>query len=81
MASSDSAPQLAILKRDKRQVATQIKNDLSRPSSQQQLDEILNYLLDPEKPIGFEAIDWCKFLISGGVPFTEYAANGKSKEM
>ena len=74
----DSTPQLAILKRDKRQVATLIKNDFGRASGsgQQQLDDILNYLLDLEKPIGFEAIDWCKYLISGGLPFNEYADNG-----
>lgn len=77
MASSDSAPQLAILKRDKRQVAVLIKYDVGRSSGQQQLDEILNYLLDPEKAVGFEAIDWCKYLISGGLPFSEYAENSK----
>lgn len=79
MSSSDqSHPQLAILKRGKRTVATQLKNDFGRPSGTQQLEEILNHLIDLDKPFDFEAADWCRYLIAGGVPFAEFLENGNN---
>lgn len=43
------------------------------------LDELLDILLDPEKPIDeSETIDWCKWLIAGGRTPTEFSSIGKS---
>ena len=80
LASGGGSPQLAILKRGKRQVATQIKMDYSsgRSAGLRQLEEILAYLLDCEKAVDFEATDWCRHLISGGVGFQEFSENGQS---
>lgn len=79
--SSDSTPSLAILKRGKRLVASQIKQDYASArtadAGNRQLEEILTFLLDPEKPVDFEATDWCRYLMSGGTSFTEYSENGK----
>lgn len=78
-APSDAALHLPILKRGKRQVATQIKLDCSsgRPAGLRQLEEILNFLLDDDKPVDFEIADWCRHLISGGMSFQEYSEHGK----
>lgn len=84
MASNESSPQLAILKRSKRQVAVQIKSECCRVSNNgvscgtepQQLEEILKFLLDPEKSFDIEAADWCKSIIAGGIDFKDYAENG-----
>jgi len=81
MSSNDHTPQLAVLKRGKRQVATQLKNDFCRAASSssgaQQLDEILNFFIDCDKPVEFETTDWCRYLISGGTQWTEFSDHGK----
>lgn len=83
-----SSTPLAVIKRGKLVVANQIRTDLNRSSGSsissssglasgtQQLEEILNYFLNVERPIDFEAIDWCRCLIAGGLPYEDYATNG-----
>lgn len=81
MASNDPSPsQLALLRRGKQHVATQIKNEFARSAcGHQHLDDILNHFLDINKPFDFEAADWLRYLISGGSPFPDYVERGISQ--
>ena len=46
---------------------------------QQQLTDLLNYLLSPTKAIDdFECIDWCRHIVAGGLPFDEFSKEGRS---
>jgi len=68
----------ALLKRSKRSVAVSVKSECSRQNDSQKLIDLLDYLLNPEKPIDeFETLDWLRWLISGGNTFEEFAKNGK----
>ncbi len=56
-----------------------LKEECSRQSAgfQQQLNDLLNYLLDPAKSLeDWERIDWCRAVISGGIPFDEFSKEG-----
>lgn len=71
--SSDLPLQQSLLKRGKRAVAVNVRNELGLPSGRKQLEDLLNYFLDPKKVLDFEAADWCKWLIAGGLSFDEFA--------
>ncbi len=65
------------MKRGKRFVAKYFKDECVRSGGQQQLNELMDYLLDPSKPLDdFERIDWCRWVISGGVTFDEFSKEG-----
>ena len=67
----------ALLRRGKRHVARYFKEECSRPSGHPQLDELLDYLLDPNKKVDdFEIIDWCKNIIAAGMTFEEFRREG-----
>ncbi|KAL4222682.1 E3 ubiquitin-protein ligase ubr3 [Mactra antiquata] len=64
----------SLLKRSKRSVAVYMKTECSRQNEPQKLTDLLDYLLNPEKPIDdIETLDWCRWLISGGSTFEEFA--------
>ena len=73
------------MKRGKRSVATYVKHECLRSHSQQQLSELLDYLLDPEKELNdtglpvFERLDWIRWLIAGGTTFDEFSKTGGHK--
>ena len=67
-----------LMKRGKRTVATYLKGECLRPNGQQQLGDLLDYLLDPTKSLDdFDRIDWCRWIIAGGTTFDEFAKTGK----
>ena len=66
----------ALLRRGKGNVAVYIKSECMR-SCDQQLNEILNIILNPENAINdFETLDWCRHLIAGDMTFDEFAKTG-----
>lgn len=73
-----AAPEMtALLKRSKRSVAVQIKSECLRQTDSQKLLDLLDHLLNPEKPIDeYETLDWLRWLISGGSTFEEFARAG-----
>ena len=59
-------------------MAVYIKHECVRPFGQQQLFELLDYLLDPEKSLDdFERLDWCRWVIAGGTTFDDFAKTGR----
>uniref|UniRef100_A0A672J6D9 E3 ubiquitin-protein ligase n=1 Tax=Salarias fasciatus TaxID=181472 RepID=A0A672J6D9_SALFA len=72
----------SLLRRDKKATAAHLKADLTRTdnsSGLRQLQELLDAVLDPEKPAGdTEALDWCKCLIAGGEGFEEFCKTVRS---
>uniref|UniRef100_A0A8D0CHZ5 E3 ubiquitin-protein ligase n=1 Tax=Scleropages formosus TaxID=113540 RepID=A0A8D0CHZ5_SCLFO len=72
----------SLLRRDKRATAAQLKADLSRTdnsSGVRQLQELLDGVLDPERPAGdAEALDWCRCLVAGGDGFEEFCRTVRS---
>lgn len=67
----------SMLKRSKRSVAVYMKTECSRQNEPQKLTDLLDHLLNPEKAIDdFETLDWCRWLISGGSTFEEFAKTG-----
>ncbi|MEQ2212668.1 hypothetical protein XENOCAPTIV_003072 [Xenoophorus captivus] len=66
----------SLLRRDKRATAAHLKADLTRTdnsSGLRQLQELLDAVLNPEKPAAdTDALDWCKCLIAGGEGFEEF---------
>uniref|UniRef100_A0A3Q3J047 E3 ubiquitin-protein ligase n=1 Tax=Monopterus albus TaxID=43700 RepID=A0A3Q3J047_MONAL len=66
----------SLLSRDKKGTAAHLKADLNRTdnsSGVRQLQELLDAVLNPERPAAdTEALDWCKCLISGGDGFEEF---------
>jgi hypothetical protein len=73
-----AAPEMsALLKRSKRSVAVHMKTECSKQHEPQKLTDLLDHLLNPEKPIDdFETLDWCRWLISGGSTFEEFTKTG-----
>ena len=70
----------ALIKRGKRTVAQQLRAEFSRPEQQRQLNDLLNYWLDPHKALDSEeTIEWLKVLIAGGVNFQDFANTGTCK--
>ena len=59
-----------------------LKQEFLRQSGQfqQQLTDLLNYLLSPAKAIDdFECIDWCRHIVAGGLPFDEFSKEGRTR--
>lgn len=78
--SSSTSPDVQVLmNKGKRGAAAYIvatSRDIDGCSSY--LNELLNVLLNPSKPIGdWETIDWCKWLMAGGHTPDEFASTGK----
>lgn len=75
-----AAPEVtALLKRGRRTVATHFKSECFRKSgSNKSLNEFMNYLFDPRhKSIDdVDVLDWCRWLIAGGVTFDEFSKTG-----
>uniref|UniRef100_A0A3P9AIH4 E3 ubiquitin-protein ligase n=1 Tax=Esox lucius TaxID=8010 RepID=A0A3P9AIH4_ESOLU len=71
-----------LLRRDKKSTAAQLKADLNRTDNSfgvRQLQELLDCVLNPEKPAAdTEALDWCKCLIAGGEGFEEFCKTVRS---
>ncbi|KAL3969988.1 MFS transporter (molybdate-anion transporter) [Sarotherodon galilaeus] len=72
----------SLLRRDKKATAAHLKADLNRTdnsSGVRQLQELLDVVLNPEKPAAdAEALDWCKCLIAGGEGFEEFCKTVRS---
>ncbi|XP_060732493.1 E3 ubiquitin-protein ligase ubr3 isoform X3 [Tachysurus vachellii] len=72
----------SLLRRDKKTTAAHLKADLNRTdnsSGVRQLQELLNNVLNPEKPAADpEALDWCKYLLAGGDGFEEFCKTVRS---
>ncbi|XP_061091060.1 E3 ubiquitin-protein ligase ubr3 isoform X3 [Conger conger] len=72
----------SMLCRDKKSTAAHLKADLNRAdnsSGVRQLQDLLDSVLNPEKPAGdTEAIDWCKYLLAGGQGFEEFCETVRS---
>lgn len=72
----------SLLRRDKKATAAHLKADLNRTdnsSGVRQLQELLEAVLNPEKPAtDTEALDWCKCLIAGGEGFEEFCKTVRS---
>uniref|UniRef100_A0AAX7VBA1 E3 ubiquitin-protein ligase n=1 Tax=Astatotilapia calliptera TaxID=8154 RepID=A0AAX7VBA1_ASTCA len=72
----------SLLRRDKKATAAHLKADLNRTdnsSGVRQLQELLDAVLNPEKPAADgEALDWCKCLIAGGEGFDEFCKTVRS---
>uniref|UniRef100_A0A3Q3VP00 E3 ubiquitin-protein ligase n=1 Tax=Mola mola TaxID=94237 RepID=A0A3Q3VP00_MOLML len=72
----------SLLRRDKKATAAHLKADLNRTDNSsgiRQLQELLDVVLNPEKPAAdTEALDWCKCLIAGGDGFEEFCKTVRS---
>ncbi|TDH06926.1 hypothetical protein EPR50_G00118280 [Perca flavescens] len=72
----------SLVRRDKKATATRLKADLNRTdnsSGVRQLQELLDAVLNPEKPAAdTEALDWCKCLIAGGEGFEDFCKTVRS---
>ncbi|KAG7227563.1 hypothetical protein INR49_005378 [Caranx melampygus] len=72
----------SLLRRDKKSTAAHLKADLNRTDNStglRQLQELLDAVLNPEKPAAdTEALDWCKCLIAGGEGFEEFCKTVRS---
>ncbi|WAQ93484.1 UBR3-like protein [Mya arenaria] len=70
-----AAPEMtALLKRSKRSVAVSVKSECSKQHDSQKLTDLLDFLLNPEKPLDeYETLDWLRWLISGGSTFEEFS--------
>lgn len=72
----------SLLRRDKKATAVHLKADLNRTdntSGVRQLQELLDAVLNPERPAAdTEALDWCKCLIAGGEGFEEFCKTVRS---
>lgn len=71
----------SIIKREKRSVALYLRDESAKSHNLKPLNDYLDSLLDPKKPIDdFESIDTCMWIISGGVTFEEFTKKGESGE-
>ena len=67
----------ALMKRGKRPVATYFKAECARAAGQQQLNVLLDYLLDINGSLDDpERLDWCRWLVAGGLTFEEFGRIG-----
>jgi len=65
------------MKRGEREVASFIRQECCRSGGDVQLNELLDFLLDPSKGLDeHDRLAWCKALIAGGVTFEEFAKTG-----
>uniref|UniRef100_A0A2C9KCF7 E3 ubiquitin-protein ligase n=1 Tax=Biomphalaria glabrata TaxID=6526 RepID=A0A2C9KCF7_BIOGL len=65
---------MTLMKREKRAVAVYLKEESSKSNNTKPLNDHLDTILDPNKPIDdFESIDFCKWIIAGGLTFEDFA--------
>ncbi|KAH9489709.1 E3 ubiquitin-protein ligase ubr3 [Bulinus truncatus] len=65
---------MTLMKREKRAVAVYLKEESSKSNNTKPLNDHLDAILDPNKPIDdFESIDFCKWIIAGGLTFEDFA--------
>ena len=66
-----------LMNRGKRNAATYIKAEYQTPNGHQHLNDLLDCVLDTKSSIDdFENIDWCRWLIAGGVTYEEFTKTG-----
>ncbi|MBN3272584.1 UBR3 ligase, partial [Polyodon spathula] len=72
----------SLQRRDKKSTASYLKAELNRTdnsSGVHQLQELLDSVLNPERPAGdTEALEWCKSLLAGGEGFEEFCKTVRS---
>jgi len=67
-----------LMKKGEREVASYIKQQCCHSGGVVQLNELLDFLLDPSKGLDeHDRLKWCKSLIAGGVTFEEFAKTGR----
>lgn len=67
----------ALLKRGKRGLAVYFKTECNKNSGEQKLKNLLNYLFSPSKHLDDnETLEWCRWLMAGGVTFDEFSKTG-----
>lgn len=81
MASTFSSAKV-LMSKGKRGAAAYIRdqycNSVAGDNKQQNINELLDTLLNPGKPIDdWETIDWCKWLMAGGRTPDEFSSTGK----
>lgn len=76
--SSAGAPASgSVIKREKRTVASYLKEESAKARNLKPLNDYLDSVLDPKKPIDdFENLDTCKWIIAGGMTFDEFGKKG-----
>ncbi|XP_075538294.1 ubr3 ubiquitin ligase isoform X4 [Dermacentor variabilis] len=63
-----------LIKKGKRGAAAYFQSECARTSNPRQLNELLDIILDPRKPIDiWDTIDWCKWLMAGGKTPDEFS--------
>ncbi|CAN7992707.1 unnamed protein product [Ixodes hexagonus] len=63
-----------LIKKGKRGAAAYFQSECARTSNPKQLNELLDIILDPRKPIDiWDTIDWCKWLMAGGKTPDEFS--------
>lgn len=78
MASSSTFEAKVLMSKGKRATAAYIHADCSNKRNPQHLNEVLDNLLNPVKPIeDWETIEWCKWLMAGGRTPDEFTNTGK----
>lgn len=83
MVSTSHTSAQVLMNKGKRAAATYIHAECSNPALNstacpQHLNDLLDILLNPNKPINdWETIDWCKWLMAGGHTPDEFANMGK----
>ena len=66
-------------RRDKRAIATYLKNECVRANDPKPLNEHLDQFCDPSKPIDDpDTIDWYRTIIAGGMAFDDFSKKGMS---
>lgn len=78
MASTSNFEAKVLMSKGKRATAAYIHADCSSDRNPQHLNEVLDNVLNPTKPIcDWEMIDWCKWLVAGGRTPDEYSSTGR----
>uniref|UniRef100_A0A2R5LIR0 E3 ubiquitin-protein ligase n=1 Tax=Ornithodoros turicata TaxID=34597 RepID=A0A2R5LIR0_9ACAR len=63
-----------LIKKGKRGAAAHFQLECSQTDNPEQLNELLDVILDPRKPIDiWDTIDWCKWLMAGGKTPDEFS--------
>ncbi|CAH1135569.1 unnamed protein product [Ceutorhynchus assimilis] len=73
MASTSNFEAKVLMSKGRRATAAYIHADCAADRNPQHLKEVLDILLNPIKPIDWETIDWCKWLMAGGRTPDEFA--------
>ena len=67
-----------LMRKGKRGAALYVQSECSRTADPQHLKELLDTLLNPQRPIEeLETVDWIKWLITGGKAPPEFASTGE----